>query len=62
VLGIHREVLLRYALLHLHNEAAAEDAVQETLLAALQPNGGFRNRPCKNSQKMKWSAFKRNSA
>lgn len=42
-LNKHREVLLRYALLHLRNEAAAEDAVQETLLAALQPNEGFRN-------------------
>lgn len=32
----HRPQLLRFALLHLRDRAAAEDAVQETLLAALQ--------------------------
>ena len=32
----HRGYLLRYALLQLRDETAAEDAVQETLLAALQ--------------------------
>ena len=38
----HREVLLRYALLHVRNDAA-EDAVHETLLAALQADQNFRN-------------------
>jgi RNA polymerase sigma-70 factor (ECF subfamily) len=42
-LNNHREMLLRYALLQVRNEAAAEDAVQETLLVALQPNESFRN-------------------
>jgi len=42
-LNDHREVLLRYALLQVHNHAAAEDAVHEALLAALQANDGFRN-------------------
>src|SRR5687768_3076087 len=37
----HRPQLLRFALLHLRDAAAAEDAVQETLLAALQSGGGF---------------------
>jgi RNA polymerase sigma-70 factor (ECF subfamily) len=35
-LQAHRPHLLRFALLQLHDSAAAEDAVQETLLAALQ--------------------------
>lgn len=34
-LADHGDYLFRYALLQLRNEAAAEDAVQETLLAAL---------------------------
>ncbi|MEQ1635986.1 MAG: sigma-70 family RNA polymerase sigma factor [Methylococcales bacterium] len=38
----YRKVLLRYAFLHLRN-AAAEDVVQETLLAALLANEGFRS-------------------
>lgn len=38
----HRPVLLRYARLHLRDAAAAEDAVQDTLLAALQSAAGFR--------------------
>lgn len=42
-LNNHRTVLLRYALLQLHDEAAAEDAVQETLLAALQAGDSFRS-------------------
>lgn len=42
-LNDHREILLRYALLHLHNNTAAEDVVQETLLVALQPNQTYRN-------------------
>lgn len=42
-LNNYRTVLLRYALLQLHDEAAAEDAVQETLLAALQTGNRFRN-------------------
>ena len=37
----HRPVLLRYARLHLRDAAAAEDAVQETLVAALQSVAGF---------------------
>jgi RNA polymerase sigma-70 factor (ECF subfamily) len=39
----HRKILLRYAFLHLRDDAAAEDAVQETLLAALRGNEGFRS-------------------
>ncbi|HEY8097289.1 MAG TPA: sigma-70 family RNA polymerase sigma factor [Methylobacter sp.] len=39
----HRTILLRYALLQLHDEAVAEDAVQETLLAALQTGASFRS-------------------
>lgn len=37
----HRPRLLRFAKLHLHDPASAEDAVQETLLAALQSAGSF---------------------
>lgn len=40
-LADHRPVLLRYARLHLRDAAAAEDAVQETLVAALQSVGSF---------------------
>ncbi len=39
----HRKILLRYAFLHLRDDAAAEDAVQETLLAALLGNESFRS-------------------
>ncbi|WP_347986128.1 sigma-70 family RNA polymerase sigma factor [Methylomonas sp. AM2-LC] len=39
----YREMLVRYALLQVQNEAIAEDAVQETLLAALQAESNFRN-------------------
>lgn len=42
-LNNHRTILLRYALLQLHDEALAEDAVQETLLAALQTGDSFRS-------------------
>lgn len=42
-LNNHRTILLRYALLQLHDEAVAEDAVQETLLAALQTGDSFRS-------------------
>lgn len=42
-LNNHRTILLRYALLQLHDEATAEDAVQETLLAALQTGDSFRS-------------------
>jgi RNA polymerase sigma-70 factor (ECF subfamily) len=42
-LNDHRTILLRYALLQLHDEAVAEDAVQETLLAALQSGDSFRS-------------------
>jgi RNA polymerase sigma-70 factor (ECF subfamily) len=37
----HRSYLLRYALLQLRNPTAAEDAVQETLLAALEGGARF---------------------
>jgi RNA polymerase sigma-70 factor (ECF subfamily) len=40
----HRPYLLRYALLQLRDATAAEDAVQETLLAALQSASGFAGR------------------
>lgn len=42
-LNNHRTVLFRYALLQLHNETLADDAVQETLLAALQAGDNFRS-------------------
>ncbi len=41
ILSAHRPVLLRYALLQLRDSELAEDAVQETLLAALQSTAGF---------------------
>src|SRR5262252_3250916 len=37
----HRPYLLRFALLQLRDKSAAEDAVQETLLAAIQGASGF---------------------
>lgn len=40
----HRDYLLRFAQLQLRNEAWAEDAVSETLLAALSKPQGFANR------------------
>lgn len=40
-LAEHRPVLMRYARLHLRDAAAAEDAVQETLVAALQSAESF---------------------
>lgn len=40
-LAEHRPVLMRYARLHLRDAVAAEDAVQETLVAALQSVGSF---------------------
>jgi RNA polymerase sigma-70 factor, ECF subfamily len=40
----HRSYLLRFALLQLRDHGAAEDAVQETLLAALQGSAGFGGR------------------
>ncbi|GLR12062.1 RNA polymerase sigma factor [Chitinimonas prasina] len=36
-----RDYLLRYALYRLRDEAAAEEAVQDTLLAAIQAKSGF---------------------
>lgn len=39
-----RPTLLRFAMLQLRNEAAAEDVVQETLLAALEGRGSFSGR------------------
>lgn len=40
-LQAHRPQLLRFALLQLKDESAAEDAVQETLVAAIQGAAGF---------------------
>src|SRR5436190_10762769 len=40
----HRSYLLRFALLQLRDASAAEDAVQETLLAALQAPERFGGR------------------
>jgi RNA polymerase sigma-70 factor (ECF subfamily) len=40
----HRSYLLRFALLQLRDHGAAEDAVQETLLAALQGSAAFGGR------------------
>jgi RNA polymerase sigma-70 factor (ECF subfamily) len=37
----HRPHLLKFAMLQLRNPTAAEDVVQETLLAALQASSGF---------------------
>jgi RNA polymerase sigma-70 factor (ECF subfamily) len=37
----HRPQLVKFAMLQLRNPTAAEDVVQETLLAALQAAGGF---------------------
>lgn len=41
-LAVHRPVLFRYALLQLRDNTQAEDAVQETLLAALQSAAEFK--------------------
>lgn len=40
-LAEHRPVLMRHARLHLRDAATAEDAVQETLVAALQSGDSF---------------------
>ena len=40
----HRGYLVHYASMHLRNSAAAEDAVQETLLAALSSASSFQGR------------------
>lgn len=40
-LAVQRPVLFRYALLQLRDSGLADDAVQETLLAALQSASGF---------------------
>jgi RNA polymerase sigma-70 factor (ECF subfamily) len=37
----HRPYLLRYAMFHLHDPSLAEDAVQETLLAALRASDRY---------------------
>jgi RNA polymerase sigma-70 factor (ECF subfamily) len=43
-LAAQRDYLYRFALLHLRDEARAEDVVQETLLAAMQNREGFSGR------------------
>ncbi|WP_269531299.1 sigma-70 family RNA polymerase sigma factor [Chitinimonas sp. BJYL2] len=40
-LAAYRDYLLRYAVFRLRDEATAEEAVQDTLLAALQARSGF---------------------
>src|SRR5437870_13819328 len=40
----HRPVLLKFAMLQLRNQAQAEDAVQETLIAAIQGAKNFAGR------------------
>jgi RNA polymerase sigma-70 factor (ECF subfamily) len=42
VLAVHRPYLFRYALSRLRQRGAAEDVVQETLLAAVEGQGRFR--------------------
>ncbi len=43
-LEVHRKYLQRYALFHLRDSALAEDAVQDTLVAALAQRGQFQGR------------------
>jgi RNA polymerase sigma-70 factor (ECF subfamily) len=43
-LETHRKYLLRYAQFHLRDAALAEDAVQDTLMAALAQRAGFQGR------------------
>src|SRR3990172_10615569 len=43
-LETHRKYLLRYAQFHLHDAALAEDAVQDTLIAALAQRDRFQGR------------------
>lgn len=43
-LAAHREYLFRFALVHLRDPARAEDAVQETLLAAMESRSGYSGR------------------
>jgi len=43
-LETHRKYLLRYAQFHLRDEALAEDAVQDTLMAALAQRDRFKGR------------------
>jgi RNA polymerase sigma factor (sigma-70 family) len=43
-LGLHRTYLLRYALFHLRDPSLAEDAVQDTLIAALAQRDSFQGR------------------
>jgi RNA polymerase sigma-70 factor (ECF subfamily) len=40
----YREYLFRFAMMHLHDPARAEDAVQETLLAAVESRAAFSGR------------------
>ena len=43
-LETHRKYLLRYALFHLRDPSLAEDAVQDTLVAALAQRDRFQGR------------------
>jgi DNA-directed RNA polymerase specialized sigma24 family protein len=43
-LAAHRDYLFRFALVHLRDPARAEDAVQETLLAAMESRSAFSGR------------------
>lgn len=43
-LEAHRKYLQRYAVFHLHDAALAEDAVQDTMIAALAQGGRFEGR------------------
>lgn len=43
-LETHRKYLLRYAQFHLHDASLAEDAVQDTLMAALAQRDAFKGR------------------
>ena len=54
-LARHGDALYRYALLRLRSSHAAEDVVQETLLAALDTRGrpeGFRRARARNSRRL----------
>jgi RNA polymerase sigma-70 factor (ECF subfamily) len=47
-LAEQRPILFRYALLQLRDSELADDAVQETLLAALQSSSGFEGKAARH--------------